>query len=159
MQDAKELLPLVGYRVQWIIIGALLLLVTFAWIGFIFWHTRQRVQKTVSTLAPHKIAAIDLAALKNKYIALIDEAATEHQQNKLTARQTHQKLSLIVRFFVFEATGFPAQVMTLSDIERRNFPTLQSTIAAYYPDEFEALLKGNVTVSVTKAKDMVTTWQ
>ena len=158
MQDAKELLPLVNYQIQWVIIGSLLLLVAIVWVGFIFWHTRKRPQKTIASVMAQKVKAIDIAGLKKKYLKLIDQIAQEAQQKTITARQTHQKLSLLVRLFVFEATGYQAQVMTLEDIEKRNLPKLESTITALYPNEFSQLLTGTVDDALAKAREMVTTW-
>jgi flagellar basal body-associated protein FliL len=158
MQDAKELLPLVNYQPQWIVIGSLLILGAVTWVGFIFWHTRKRPQKTVASLSAQKVANVDIAGLKKKYLGLIDQIAQESQQKAINARQAHQKLSILVRLFVFEATGYQTQVMTLADIEKRNLPKLQTTISALYPNEFSQLLTGSVEDALGKARDMVTTW-
>ena len=159
MQDAKELLPLIGYQWQWIVIGSVLIVASIGWVVFIFWHTRHRVRKTVATIAPQKLAGVDLAKLQKKYLGLIDRIAEDAGARTITIRQAHQKLSLLVRLFAFEATGYPAQVMTLSDLENGKFPALQKTITAYYPLEFAALETQEVTVAVSLAKEMVSSWR
>lgn len=159
MQNAKELLTLVGYQPQWLIIGCVLFVSVFVWFGFVFWFTRHKVQKTVLNIGPKILVGKDLEALKRKYLGLIDEVQQQSATQKIVARVVHQRLSLLVRLFAFEASGFRAQVMTLADLERGRFPALREVIATYYPNEFEIVLRGTVEDALRRAREVVASWQ
>jgi len=159
MQNAKELSPLIGYQSQWLIIGSALILMTILWFVTIFWLTRRRTYRTVSTIGPKEIVGKDLEALRRKYLGLISEIQRLSMQQQLNARQVHQKLSMTVRLFAYEASGFRAQVMTLADIQKGRFPDLGSVIATYYPSEFGVFLRGSVEDAVARAQKVVSAWQ
>jgi hypothetical protein len=159
MQDAKELLPLMQYQMQWLIIGGMLIAIVIAWFVFIFWSTRHKRPKTVATLKAKTVISVDIAALKRKYLGLIDEVQQAATTGQINNRQVHQKLSLLVRLFAFEASGFRAHVMTLTDLQRGRFPKLKEVIATYYPNEFGILLQGTTDEALAKAREVVATWQ
>ncbi|MGB4758572.1 MAG: hypothetical protein WBP26_00785 [Candidatus Saccharimonadales bacterium] len=158
MPNANELYPLEQYGLAWFLVGVLCLLLIAAWLGFVFWTTRKKPQKTVHTLLPKEPVKPDINALKAKYLALIAEAEQEVNQHTITARVAHQKLSLLVRYFVFEANGFRAHVMSLSDIKRIDLPSVARVIEQYYPAEFAAIEQGNITQAIAKAKEVVSSW-
>lgn len=159
MQDAKELLPLVSYQLQWAIIGIVLILLVALWIAYIFWTTRRRRPKTVATIKGLDVNGVDIVALRKKYLAFIEEISQECAAKTLTDRQVHQKLSILLRLFAFEASGFRAQVMTLADIRKGRFPKLGEAVETYYPNEFQAVIAGSSAEAIEKAKEVVTTWQ
>jgi len=158
MQDAKELLPIVTYHPQWMIAGAVFILTVFVWITWVFWTTRRRKVRTVATIGPKPLIEKDIAALKKKYLALIDEIVEQATARQLTDRQAHQKLSLTVRLFAYEVSGFRAQVMTLDDIKRSRYPALGDIITTYYPNEFAAVAKGTVGEAAQQARQVVSSW-
>ena len=159
MQNAKELLPIAQYQPQWVIIAGIFIVIIIIWFFFVFYSTRHRVQKTIKTLKTKAVVPLDLSLLKKKYNAFISEIEVDAKQRRINVRVTHQKLSQVVRLFAFEASGFRAQVMTLADIERGKFPMLSKAISEYYPHEFKKISDGTTEQAITKAREVVATWQ
>lgn len=159
MQNADTLLPLTQYSPVWAIFGVVLFVSATAWVGFVFWTTRKKVQKTIANLPTVQPILPDVAALKIKYLGLIGDIEKASLAKQMTNRQTHQKLSILLRFFVFEVSGFRAQVMTLGDIKLSRYPTLAATIQSYYPDEFSVVLRGSPADGINRARGLVESWQ
>lgn len=159
MQNVKELSPLMQYQPQWLVIAIGLVLIVAAWIIFVLYRTRYRVQKTISNLKPEAVTQRDLGALKKKYSAFITQIEIDSRQRRINVRTTHQQLSQVVRLFAYEASGFRAQVMTLADIKKSNFPQLSEVIATYYPHEFKKISDGTGEDAIAKARQVVSSWQ
>lgn len=161
MQDAKELLPLATYSPLRLVIGCVIAALVIGWVSWVFWVTRRQKARTIATLGAKPIVQKDINALKKKYLGLIDEVAQQSAKRQLNNRASHQKLSLLVRLFAFEASGFRAQVMTLADISKGRFPALRDVIATYYPNEFDNdhVVMGSVDDALQRARQVVTTWQ
>ena len=60
-----------------------------------------------------------------------------------------------MRLFYYEAMGFHADVMTLSDLKKSNHKALVKLIDSYYPDEFDTLEKGSVADAAERARKLV----
>ncbi|MBC7764522.1 hypothetical protein H7Y29_02305 [Microbacteriaceae bacterium] len=159
MQDAKELLPLVTYLPVRIVVGCVVVGIVLVWTVWVIWSTRHRKIRTISNLGPKNMAPKDITTLKKKYLGLIDEVERQVVTKQLAARTAHQKLSLTVRLFAFEASGFRAQVMTLADIEKGQFPMLSDVIKTYYPNEFASVMHGTVGDALQQARQVVSSWQ
>lgn len=153
----NKLLPLVELPLMWLLIGSSLIISVILWWTFVFWFTRNRKVKTVSDLKPRSLN-LDLGSLKAKYLKIIDEIEIAVNSARIPSRVAHQKLSLAVRLFAFEASGFRAQVMTLSDLEKSRYPSLPKVIREYYPSEFERVDKGEISESIKSAKEIVSRW-
>lgn len=151
--DNTTLHPPVGYEPMWVILAVLLIVAVIAWFVLVFWLTRKREPKPV--LPPPKP---DLAALKAKYLQLIADVERTHASGALVARGAHQKLSLLLRFFVFESSGVSAHVMTLSDIKATKLRSLESAIEMLYPAEFSQVSRGDVADAIQKSKELIAQW-
>lgn len=129
-----------------------------AWYGFIFWITRHREQRTVLNLQPRVVTQPDVAALKTKYLGFIDQVESKHTARKLSARSVHQKLSLLLRYFVYEANGYAAHVMTLSDLKQSRYTKIANAIEKFYPPEFTKVEQGNVASALATAREIIQSW-
>ena len=157
MLDDNSFIAPVLLSPLWLILGCVLVAIPLAWVGLIFWMTRERKQQTIATLSP-KPVFVPLADLKTKYLALIGEIETAFSQRSITPRQAHQKLSLLTRLFVFECSGFRAHIMTLSDLEKGRFPHLTEAIRAFYPAEFTINESTTTPRAIVLAKELVKSW-
>ena len=74
MQDVSELMngPFY-YSFVWLVIGLLFMAGAIAVIVAIFYVTRKKEVKTLANLKAQKPKVIDMDALKQKYLAMIDE--------------------------------------------------------------------------------------
>ena len=145
----------ITYSPIWILIGLLFLGIALGIIAVIIYSTRKKEIRTVKTLKIHAPKVIDMNALREKYLRLINEAEGRFQKRQIKASQCHQQLSLLVRLFYYEAMGFHADVMTLSDLKKSNHKALVKLIDSYYPDEFDTLEKGSVADAAERARKLV----
>lgn len=145
----------ITYSPIWILIGLLFLGIALGIIAVVIYSTRKKEIRTIKTLKIHAPKVIDMNALREKYLRLINEAEGRFQKRQIKASQCHQQLSLLVRLFYYEAMGFHADVMTLSDLKKSNHKALVKLIDSYYPDEFDTLEKGSVADAAERARKLV----
>lgn len=157
MLVADVLHPPIQYDLIWLIIGLSLLVSIPLWYGIVMWATRRRPINSIDNLKILPVGA-DLDRLKAKYLRLIDECYARFQKGEITLRYLHHDLSLLTRYFVFEAKHFPAPVLTLSDLKHGPYPKLTQLIAWYYPEEFAKIEHGDAPKSVGQAKEFVQQW-
>lgn len=156
MSDDKTLFygP-INYSPIWAMIGLLLLGLAIGIIVVIIYTTRKKEIKTISTLKITAPKVVNMNVLRDKYLKMIDAAEERFKRRQIKASQCHQQLSLIVRLFFYEAMGFHADIMTLSDIKKSNYTKLAELVDGYYPDEFDTLEKGSVADAAEKARQIV----
>lgn len=143
------------YSLSWLWIG-LLFLALFAFGIFLIFHlTRKKPIKKISTLTPQAVVVPDLTALRNKYLALVDEIAKKYEAREYSAIKAHQELSLTARLFYAEAGGFHAEVLTLRDLKKSKNAKLAALIEFYYPEEFSCLERGQLSRSVDGARTII----
>lgn len=158
MFDAKDAYPLVNYSPIWITIGIILIGTVIGWYVTVFWITRKKPVRTVATLKPREMVIPDIAAIKKKYLALIDEIQQAEARGEISSRVAHQKLSIALRFFVYEAQGIKAYVFTLADLKQTRLTNLASVIEQYYMPEFQAVSHGSIPDASNQARQVVSTW-
>jgi hypothetical protein len=149
--------PPVQYSPIWILIGLALILVVIAWIVFVLVFTRRRPQPA-PTADPLAGLPLDPLALQASYVSLIDEVAMAHANGTLDFRQSHQRLSLLVRQFAGETRGIRASYMTLEDLRALRLTPLSSTVGELYPGAFSAQETGSVDEAVARARRLVREW-
>lgn len=156
MSDDKTLFygP-INYSPIWAMIGLLLLGLAIGIIVAIIYITRKKEIKTISTLKITAPKVVNMNVLRDKYLKMINAAEERFKRRQIKASQCHQQLSLIVRLFFYEAMGFHADIMTLSDIKKSNYTKLAELVDGYYPDEFDTLEKGSVADAAEKARQIV----
>jgi GTPase Era involved in 16S rRNA processing len=145
----------ISYSPIWVIFGLLALGVAAGIIILIFYVTRKKEIKTINTLKVTAPKVINMNVLRDKYIKLINAAEERYKKRQIKASECHQQLSLLVRLFYYEAMGFHADVMTLSDLRKSNHKALAKLIDEYYPEEFNKLEKGSVADAAERARKIV----
>ncbi len=143
------------YSPIWLIFGLLAIAVAAGIIGIIIFVTRKKEIKTISTLKANEPRIINMNVLRDKYLKMINESENRYKRNQMKASQCHQQISLIVRLFFYEAAGFRADIMTLSDLKKSNQKKLAELIESFYPDEFDTLEKGSVADAAERARKIV----
>ena len=58
----------------------------------------------------------------------LDKLSKEVEENKVNSREAYQKLSTIIRYFVYEVTNIKVQNYTLKEIKKINRPILYELI-------------------------------
>lgn len=159
MQNDVDLRPAFDFSSIWLVLGCILLAIVVAWLIFVLFITRRRVQKTIKTLPKITYVAPDIRRLKQKYLALIDDVEKKYASHEYTKRASHQALSMLLRFFVYEAQNHRVDVMTLADLRKTKYQTLAKAIEGLYIPEFRRHEQGDVAAAVSSAREVVSTWQ
>jgi hypothetical protein len=135
--------------------GLGLLALVAAWLAFVFLSTRQRAA------ASHDAACgppSDPHSLRRDYLRRIDAVAADAEAGRLSARASHQELSLLIRRFVRDISGIDAPRMTLAELNAQGIPTAAEAIGSLYPAEFSRDPRESVAVTAETAREVVRTW-
>lgn len=117
---------------------------------------KNRNNNTIPTIIVPNIK--DRNQIKTLYLAKINELLTDFQSGNLSNRHAYQKLSILIREFIYEMTNIKVQNYTLSDIEKINMPTLYELVKEYYDPEFSKLSQGNIIQSIEKTRKVIEIW-
>jgi hypothetical protein len=140
--------------VLYLVVGVVLLALVAAWYCFVVRLSRTRVPRPVAA----GVVRVDLGRLRVKYASMIDEVEADFAAGRLSERAVHSRLSLLLRFFAFEASGVDAQVMTLSDLRSSSLPSVTGAVEQYYPPAFRVEHPGDPAAAVLTAREVVRSW-
>lgn len=144
-----------SYGLIWLWLAIISLLMITGILIVIFYITRKKTIKSLRTLDILQPRTIDVESLRNKYLKLIDESEQQFDTGKIKSSVCHQQLSILVRLFYYETMGFHAEVLTLDDLKKTNYPQLVKLIGEYYPDEFNTLEEGAAGQAAENARELV----
>ena len=106
-----------------------------------------------------KPAAVkDAATIKEKYNRLILEIINKYNAGELSDKDAYQRLSSVIRHFVYDMTGIKVQNYTLSEIASVNIPQLYYLIDECYEPEFSTEVKRNILETCEKARKVIVEW-
>ncbi len=149
--------PPIHYNYIWLIIGSTILLCILVWYVSVFLTTRRKPVKSLAML-PVLSPASTLGELKARYIQQIEERHQRYKNKEISFKELHDGLSVLVRYFVYEANHFPAPILTLGELKRTPYPKLAKLIAYFYPQEFALKESANSDASVEAAKGFIQEW-
>jgi len=152
---ADDLYPPIHHGAWWVVVGIVLLVAVTAWLWWVWWTTRPPAGPAGP---PQPVRGRALDELRRSYLARIDEVATAHGAGRMATRDAFQALSPLVRRFAFEASGFPAHVKSLAELEREHPGELPAAVAVLYPDEFADAVRGDVSTGVARARQLIGGW-
>lgn len=119
---------------------------------------KQVKKKPVSQITKKPNPAADIRTTKAKYLAQLETIKQELWKEQITTREAYQKMSLCIRWFVYEVTGIQVQNYTLQDIRQLHMPNLEALIAEYYTPEFAATSLSDSTASLERTKRAIELW-
>ena len=151
MQVASDLRPMFSYSLWPIIICIIIIIVLIILI-------KLKAFKRKKKELPIIVKKANIYEIKNKYLKLIDNLEEDVNNNKINNRLAYQKLSSLIRNYIYEATGLKVQNYTLKDIEAINMPVLYELVSEYYDPEFSVISKGNILNSITKTRKVIEKW-
>lgn len=158
MLGSVELYPHQSYHWRWLVIGLVLLALLLVWYFLVFWWTRKKPPKILATSKPPVYEKPDLLALKQKYLALIDDVERQHQAGKVGLRKLHQQLSYLLRLFVYELRGVRLDTFTLEDLQKSRYKAIAEAVEQYYLPEFLEIEQGNAVQAVGLARKVISEW-
>jgi hypothetical protein len=99
-----------------------------------------------------------IPALRQKYLAMTDEAERQFAAGKMDVREAYRRMSYIARAFVYEGTGIHVRELTLSEIETLGLPQLENLVRTCYPPEFSLRTPENAGQGFALTRKVIRTW-
>lgn len=97
--------------------------------------------------------------IQKKYIKQLKILQDKIDNKKISIRRAYQRLSKIIRYFVYEVTGINVQNYTLSEIKKLKMHQLTELIEDYYVHEFSKKSLGNINESIQKTRKVIVRWK
>ena len=131
MQVSTELKPLFSYSTIPIIFIGIIIVGLFI-LYFVKRKNKPRDNKIYIIEPPKK----NIYQIKHKYLRNINHLLSNVNNNRISNRHAYQKLSLLIRHFIYEMTLIKVQNYSLNEIEKLNMPILSELVREYYDPEF-----------------------
>ena len=101
----------------------------------------------------------DILSIKNNYFNKLNKLENDFDNNKISSRKAYQKLSILIRSFVYEAFDINVKNNTLTDIKKLGIKPLEKLIEMYYSPEFSYSFEGDFKDAIKKTKKELETWK
>ena len=142
-----------------VITGAVLAVITVTILLLILYDLLKDYKKKEKPVIEEPVfVKPDMTKLKAQYLASLDKIEAEFNQDTTKIRPAYEGMSLIVREFVFKATGTEVDKYTLSEISKTEFEGLTHLVGEYYKPEFDKISEGDVRASLAKSRRLVSEW-
>lgn len=139
-----------------IILLIILLIIIFG--IMIYFLMRKNKKEPKEAIEIKEVNLKDKREIQKKYLKELDDLTKEVQKDKINTREAYQKLSKIIRYFVYEITNIKVQNYTLKEIKKINMPMLYELIGEYYKPEFARYFLGNINLSIEKTRKVIEKW-
>lgn len=143
------------YAVWWPWVGAAVLAGIVGWYLWVWQATRVRPPKAVHAAGDDRDTR-----LREEYTRQIDLVAARAAAGRLTSRDAHQRISVLVRHFVQELSGIRAPTMTLSELSASGprLTPVSEVVEVLYPGEFAPEDSDTVQGAAAVAREVVRRW-
>jgi LPS O-antigen subunit length determinant protein (WzzB/FepE family) len=121
---------------------------------FLLLFSRKKKQKIVVVAPPKE----EKKSIQEKYLQEIQSLKILIEKKEISNRAAYQKLSSIIRTFIFEMTKIKVQNYTLEELKQVPIPVLYELIQEYYHPEFAEISEGNIFSSLEKTKEVIQKW-
>lgn len=137
---------------------AVILVVVAGVIGFLVFFLKKNVKKPEAVKPSPVAKPVSGNQVKEKYCAIINDLESQCHSGKVSNRKAYQKLSRIIRQFVYEVTGIKVHHKTLDEIKKLNMPGLYTVIEECYAPEFSVDKDGNIYDTMNEARMVIKEW-
>lgn len=129
--------------------------------GFIYFKKRKNVKpkEQVKQEQPVTKPVVNEVQIRDRYCQMVNELEAKFKSGKLSNRTAYQKLSEILRQFVFELTGVKVHNFTLEEIKKVNMPNLTRIIDECYAPEFSVDNEGDIYNTIQKTRMVIKEWR
>lgn len=100
----------------------------------------------------------DMDKLKQEYLARLMKIEMEFDADTTKIRPAYEKMSKLVRDFVYKSTGIEVLKYTLSEIRKTDLDELADLIEEFYAPEFDKISVGDVKASIENTRRVITKW-
>lgn len=101
----------------------------------------------------------DINIIKNDYLSRINNLLNDINNKKVSNRKAYQQLSVLIRNFIYEATGIKVQNYSLEEIKITSIPYLYDLIYEFYDPEFNKISTSSVKDSINKTVSVIQKWK
>ncbi len=122
-------------------------------------HIPKKAKKKPTTIPTMTDKKTNIQEIKTNYLKQLQTLSENYQNHKITNKTAYQKLSKIIRNFIFETTNKQVQNYTLSEIKNVNIPILYKLVSEYYEPEFSKNTEGNILESIDKTRKVIEKWK
>lgn len=141
-----------------IVLGSALILM-FGFLFAMYLIRKLKKRKPKPAPVPVKPAPVGIDVLRSRYLAELAKLEKAFSEGQLELRDAYQKISSVIRNFVFEATGIKVQNYTLDEIKTANMPSLEALVEEYYSPEFAKMSEGDFHASMERTKKVIMQWK
>jgi len=153
MNNPYLLRPMFSYSMIPILTTSLLIgLIIF----FLLRKKKEKKEENIPIIIKPEVR--NLFRIKDKYREELNQLQISLQNNKIQTRKAYQKLSVIIRNFIYEVTQIKVQNYSLEEIKKVNIPELTSLVEEYYEPEFAKDSKGFIETSLQKTREVIEKW-
>ena len=157
METTVELQAPMAFMQIWAWLAAILI------IGAVFLQIFFRIRRARAGETPEKIRikrppARMIPEIKERYLRELFVVERSLEERQITVREAFQRLSAVIRNFVFEMTGIKVQNYTLYEIRQLNMPGLTRLIEEYYAPEFARTTRKNGFASINRTRGVIQRW-
>ena len=143
--------PMFSYSIIPIIITVIIIIV------ILFFLLKKEKKEKPPIVIPPKVE--NRMTIKEKYLKEIISLKNDSLENKITNRKSYQRLSVIIRKFIYEMTHIKVQNYSLEEIRKVNIPILTQLVEEYYDPEFSKNSSGNIINSIDKTREVIERWK
>ena len=101
----------------------------------------------------------DINIIKNDYLSRINNLLNDINNKKVSNRKAYQQLSVLIRNFIYEATGIKVQNYSLEEIKITSIPYLYDLIYEFYDPEFNKISTSSIKDSINKTVSVIQKWK
>lgn len=150
-------MPLVGYSPFWLVLGIAILALIGAFYAVVLLLTVERKRRKAPSVpvAP----PVNIVQLQEEAFSAVATIETGTMNGTLDTRAAHERLSAVVRGFVAESTGIPADHMTLTDLRQTELRGTSRAIEQFYPAVFGAEPDADLAKSIHMARQVLSGWR
>lgn len=157
MPITVELQDMFSYSLIRIVLAAALV-VGMILVGLIVFILKKKTKREPEEVLASFVKKESENQLKERYCAIINDLEKKFRAGKMSNRKVYQKLSKVVRQFVYELTGIKVHHHTLEEIKKLNMPELYAVIEECYAPEFSMDQTGSIYDTMNKARMVIKEW-
>lgn len=157
MESSVELQAPMAFQHIWAWLAAILI-ITAVFLQVFFRVRRARAGQVPKKIRIRKPPAALLPQIKEKYLRELFDVEGALGREDISVREAFQRLSAIIRGFVYEVTGIRVQNYTLYEIRQLNIKRLTKLIEEYYTPEFARTTRMKGFASIERTRGVISRW-